>query len=175
MSYDSVIVRNGDNLKFKPLYPNTILTGDDPLNIPTEYGQYYLNVTRNSRSFEKCANKKPIVLNQIFNGGGSPSYPSYVVSSCTALTFSNIPNNKYLMLVDSQIINWRRNPYGIPKLGLRVGNDFITVTYLNDFATTLTPHAIVDIVDNKLEIGIKATDCDNYVFDKFKVTLIPLN
>lgn len=177
MSYSSILVKHGssDAVSFLRMNPNTLVTGDlsDPIEIPTKQGQYYLNISDRSRTFEKVRKQDPIELNQTFELKGS-SYPSYVVSSTSSFTYDHIPNGRYLLLMDTNVINPSRRIYGDPTIGFSVDNNYFSVTHLNNYSTSISAHTIVNISDNRLVICVKAVHCNRFTYDGFKVTLIPM-
>ena len=177
MSYSSILLKHGssDAVSFLRMNPNTLVTGDlsDPIEIPTERGQYFLNVSGRSRTFEKVHKQDPIVFNQTFEHN-SNMYPSHVVSSTSSFTYDHIPNGRYLLLMDTNVINPSRRIYGDPTIGFRVDDEYFSVTHLNNYSTSISAHTIVDVSNNTLAIGVKAVQCNRYTYDGFKVTLIPL-
>ena len=177
MSYSSILVKHGssDAVSCLRMNPNTLVTGDlsDPIEIPTKQGQYYLNISDRSRTFEKVHKQDPIVFNQTFELNSS-SYPSYVVSSTSSFKYDHIPNGKYLLLMDTNVINPSRRIYGDPTIGFRVDDEYFSVTHLNNYSTSISAHTIVNVSNNRLEIGVKAVHCNRFSYNGFKVTLIPL-
>ena len=175
MSNESYILVKKDNtLEYAQVPDNSLVTSDlTPINLPKDNGNYCLNVSKGSKSFVKmCSDADPIILQQSFSNDSS-SLPSNVVTKTSGFKYS-MPNGRYLMLMDVQVLNWARRAYGIPTLGFAVDGEYYNVTYLNDFSTTFTGNTIVNITDNTLKINVKAVDCDNYIYDNFKITLIPI-
>lgn len=174
MSYSSLIIRNGEDLKFMKLLPNSLFTGEEPLELPVYEGDYCLNVSSTgARVFTPIKpfhdNRKTITFTEEFNDSNSND-----VESKKQFIHINIPNGKYLMLINAHIYTDRYR-LTIPKYALSVNGDGFYESYIKGFTANITTNTVVDISDSTLTIDAQTVDCDHYAYSYFKITLIPVN
>lgn len=174
MSYSSLIIRNGEDLKFMKLLPNSLFTGEEPLELPVYEGDYCLNVSSTgARVFTPIKpfhdNRKTITFTEEFNDSNSND-----VESKKQFMHINIPNGKYLMLVNAHI-HTDKYRLTIPKYALSVNGDGFYESYIKGFTANITTNTVVDISDNTLTIDALTVNCDHYAYSYFKITLIPVN
>lgn len=172
MSYSSLIIRNGENLKFMKLLPNSLFTGEEPLELPVYEGDYCLNVSSTgARVFTPIKpfhdNRKTITFTEEFNDSND-------VEDKKRFIHINIPNGKYLMLINAHI-HTEKYRLTIPKYALSVNGDGFYESYIKGFTANITTNTIVDISDNTLTIDAQTVNCDHYAYSYFKITLIPVN
>lgn len=146
------------------------------ITIPSEEGQYHFKVTENSKLFIK--NYEPIVFNHTFESNDEKNVAN-AVSNVSLISYDNIPNGKYLILVNAHILNnsddYDYTYYSSSTLKLYTSkNDLFYSTYLNNHSSNISTHTIIEITNNILDIIVKSSECDNHQFDNFNVTLIHL-
>lgn len=178
MSYSSLIVRSGEDLKFMNLIPNTLFTGDDtPIELPVNEGEYCLNVSSTgSRIFTPLKpspeRRRAITITQFGKDSSSPSS----VTANSQFTYNNIPDGSYLMMISAQIYTSKYR-FTIPKYALSAnGNNDFYATYIRGFTANIETQTIVDVdKDGVLRINASTSGCDDYAYCYFNISLIPVN
>lgn len=142
---------------------------DASISLPKENGKYYLNVCDNSYTFEK-ETRSIIEKSWIFNDDSS-------VMKNTSFTFNNIPQGKYLLILDTNVYNKfaaTTNPEA--SIGFNEEGRFFSVTEMQGVQSShIVATHVLDVNHTKLfTIYVKAKNLDNYIFNNFDIKLIPL-
>lgn len=88
-------------------------------------------------------------------------------------TFTEIPNGRYMIFFDSEIINWVDNDfYG--KIAFMMNDRCLIATYLYNKCNNIHESNIVSVTNNAINFTVEALNCNNYTYNKMKISLIPI-
>ena len=121
---------------------------------------YYLKI-----KYDVKMNPVPIVREYYFDDNN-------VIDGVT-YTFTEIPNGRYMAFFDSEIINWVDNDYN-GKIAFVMNNQPFISTYLFNKCNNIHESNFVEVTDNVINFIAEARNCNNYIYNKMKICLIPI-
>ena len=145
------------------IQPNTIVTGDlYPISLPNNNGNYLINIQGSNRSCITPA--QPMIKEYSF-------VEPYITDNMT-YKFENIPNGKYLMMLDIQAVNWNGECNG--KFAMKYNGEYVMDSYLFNKCENLHDTKMITVKNNTIDLVSFARNCENYMYNKMKLTLIPV-